>query len=95
MRALAAAALIALLASLRVPSLRRWRRPLSYFLCALLASTLQVGALKQVTNIDCPWDLQGFGGVRPVVHLFEDRPDDLPLRLRVGFRGRRRAGCGR
>jgi membrane-associated PAP2 superfamily phosphatase len=39
---------------------------------------LAVGILKEVTNIDCPWDLTGFGGTHPYVHLFADRPDDLP-----------------
>ncbi len=77
-RLLATMALLLLLASLRVPALQRWRRPLGYFLAAMLASTLLVGALKQVTNVDCPWDLQGFGGTRPVIHLFDNRPDDLP-----------------
>ena len=43
----------------------------------VLATTL-VGALKAVTNVDCPWDLSEFGGVRPYVGLLEDRPDWLP-----------------
>lgn len=77
-RAIAALALLLLLLGLRMPALRRWRRPLGYFVAAMLASTLLVGALKQLTNVDCPWDLQGFGGTRPLVHLFGDRPDDLP-----------------
>jgi membrane-associated PAP2 superfamily phosphatase len=78
LRVLAVVAAALLLASVRVSALQRWRRPLAYFLCAMLASTLLVGALKQLTNVDCPWDLQGFGGTRPIVHLFADRPDDLP-----------------
>lgn len=78
LRVLAAIAAMLLLASLRMPALHRWRRPLAYYLSAMLASTLLVGALKQLTNVDCPWDLQGFGGTRPIVHLFADRPDDLP-----------------
>lgn len=77
-RALASLALLLLLLSLRVLALRRWRRALGYFVVAIIASTLLVGALKQATNMDCPWDLQSFGGPRPVVHLFADRPDDLP-----------------
>ena len=77
-RALAVLALLLLICSGRIARLRRWRRPLAYFLTAMLMSTLLVGALKQITNVDCPWDLQGFGGTRPIVHLFADRPDALP-----------------
>ncbi|NJO12636.1 MAG: phosphatase PAP2 family protein [Gammaproteobacteria bacterium] len=36
------------------------------------------GALKSVTNVDCPWDLAAFNGTRPYVHIFGDRPDTLP-----------------
>jgi membrane-associated PAP2 superfamily phosphatase len=39
---------------------------------------LTVGALKETTNVDCPWDLQGFGGERPEIHWYQDRPDGLP-----------------
>ena len=77
-RAIAALALLTLLLGQKLPRWRRWRRPAGYLLASLLASTLFVGALKQVTNVDCPWDLQGFGGTRPIIHLFQDRPDDLP-----------------
>src|SRR5207342_1086221 len=41
-------------------------------------STGIVGALKATTNVDCPWDLAEFGGDRPYVSLFADRPDSLP-----------------
>jgi membrane-associated PAP2 superfamily phosphatase len=34
--------------------------------------------LKSVTNVDCPWDLERYGGSRPYVSLFGDRPDELP-----------------
>ncbi len=33
---------------------------------------------KQLTNMDCPWSVTRFGGDRPYVSLFSDRPDDLP-----------------
>ena len=44
----------------------------------MLLATLIVGGLKLVTNVDCPWDLAGFGGHNPYVALFADRPDALP-----------------
>ena len=57
---------------------RHWRRPTAFLLTSMLVATGCVGALKQVTNVDCPWDLARYGGTRPFVHLFADRPDALP-----------------
>lgn len=53
-------------------------RAFAFSVCALALSIGVAAGLKQVTNVDCPWDLQGFGGDRPYVHLFADRPDNLP-----------------
>jgi membrane-associated PAP2 superfamily phosphatase len=55
-----------------------WREAATYLCIALAASALLAGTLKHLTNVDCPWDLDGFGGTRPYVHLFGDRPDALP-----------------
>jgi membrane-associated PAP2 superfamily phosphatase len=57
--------------------LQEWRRPAGYFLLAMVLTIGIVGLLKTITNIDCPVDLQLFGGQFPYVHLFEDRPDAL------------------
>jgi membrane-associated PAP2 superfamily phosphatase len=57
---------------------RKWRRPTGFVLLALLLSIGLVGGLKAITNVDCPWDLTGFGGHNPYVALFADRPDSLP-----------------
>jgi len=54
------------------------RAALGYFAACMVVVPLIVGLLKQVTNVDCPWDLQGFGGTLPVVHWFEARPSGLP-----------------
>jgi membrane-associated PAP2 superfamily phosphatase len=43
----------------------------------MLLATLIVGGLKAVTNVDCPWDLAGFGGHNDYFALFADRPDAL------------------
>jgi membrane-associated PAP2 superfamily phosphatase len=59
------------------PRFASWRRPASYVAIAIILSTGLVGLMKSLTNVDCPSDLEGFGGTRPHVGLFEDRPDDL------------------
>jgi membrane-associated PAP2 superfamily phosphatase len=45
-----------------------------YLLATIALAWGLVGALKQVTNVPCPWSLQGFGGERPHVGLFDPRP---------------------
>lgn len=77
-RSVAAAALIVWCTALLQPQLRHWRRPAAFAFLALVLSTGMVGGLKAVTNVDCPWDLAGFGGSRPHIGLFADRPDALP-----------------
>lgn len=59
-------------------SLAHWRRPAGYAVAAAALSVAIAGALKATSNIDCPWSLELFGGARPYVHLFGDRPDALP-----------------
>jgi membrane-associated PAP2 superfamily phosphatase len=77
-RALGAAALLAWLATFFVKGLRTWRRTAGFMFAAIALSVGTVGLLKLVTNVDCPWDLSEFGGDRPYVSLFGDRPDSLP-----------------
>lgn len=55
-----------------------WRRPAGYLALSMALTVGVVGALKALTNIDCPWDLIPFGGHFPYEHLFDDRPDYLP-----------------
>jgi len=57
---------------------RLWRRHCLFVLAAITLSVGLVGGLKEITNVDCPWDLQEFGGDRPFAGLFEHRPDGLP-----------------
>jgi membrane-associated PAP2 superfamily phosphatase len=77
-RGVALAALVAWALSFRVARLAPWRREALYVFVAIAASTALVGILKLLTNVDCPWDLAGFGGEQPYVALFADRPDYLP-----------------
>jgi membrane-associated PAP2 superfamily phosphatase len=76
-RGVAAAALAVWSLSFAVPVLREWRRPAGFIALSMLLATGIVGLLKAVTNVDCPWDLAGFGGSHPYVALFADRPDAL------------------
>jgi membrane-associated PAP2 superfamily phosphatase len=56
---------------------REFRRPAAFFTVSAVLSMGLVGLLKNVTNVDCPWDLVPFGGRFPYVELFADRPDAL------------------
>jgi membrane-associated PAP2 superfamily phosphatase len=79
MRAVAAVLLgAAWLASRMVDRLEPWRRRIGFVFAALALSIGLVSGLKAITNVDCPWDLAEFGGDRPYVGLFADRPDSLP-----------------
>jgi len=77
-RGVAAAALVLWSLSFAVVRLRPHRRTAGFVLLSMLFATLIVGGLKTVTNVDCPWDLAGFGGDSPYVALFGDRPDAMP-----------------
>jgi membrane-associated PAP2 superfamily phosphatase len=76
-RGMVAGALAVFALSFCVRRLREWRRPTGYVVLAMLLAMLLVGCLKAVTNVDCPWDLTGFGGDNPYVTLFANRPDVL------------------
>lgn len=76
--AFSATMLIVLLAGLFSARARAWRRPAGYVVLTLLLGSGTVALLKRTTNVDCPWDLEIYGGSRPAVRLFGDRPDDLP-----------------
>lgn len=71
------AALIGWAASWKWARLAPYRRALLYFVLALVLVNGLTGLLKQLTNIDCPWDLEAFGGRFPYIGLFADRPDAL------------------
>lgn len=77
-RFVALGALIGLLASFVNPRFRQWRKGAAFVFAGIALSTALVGELKSVTNVDCPWSLQRYGGPYPHIGLFEDRPDALP-----------------
>jgi membrane-associated PAP2 superfamily phosphatase len=77
-RTVAGSALALWVASFLSAPMRHWRRGAGFVFFAMASSVLIVGALKAVTNVDCPWDLLEFGGDRPYVALFSLRPHALP-----------------
>lgn len=77
-RLVAAVVLVSWIATFFSKRLRPWRRRAGFAFLAVALSTGIVGGLKAITNVDCPWDLAEFGGDRPYVSLFADRPDSLP-----------------
>lgn len=77
-RVVAAAVLIVWVATFFNRRLQPWRRRAGFAFLALALATGIVGGLKATTNVDCPRDLSEFGGNRPYVALFADRPDSLP-----------------
>ena len=76
-RLVAALAIASWALSFAHPRVQRWRQPAGFVALAIVLSTAIVGGLKAITNVDCPWDLVGFGGHNPYVALLADRPDTL------------------
>jgi membrane-associated PAP2 superfamily phosphatase len=77
-RGVIAATACAWIASYRLPQLATFQPELRFLVLGMLIAVTVVAALKSLTNVDCPWDLTQFGGTRPFVPLFADRPDSLP-----------------
>jgi len=69
--------LVALVVSCCHARWQHWRKPLLYLFLAAGFSTGLVSLLKHLTQMDCPWDLQRYGGLQPFIGLFETRPAAL------------------
>lgn len=70
--------LLLVVASFLKSALARWRRPAAYLLFCILLTTGLAGLGKHTSNMDCPRDLERYGGDRPHIELLQDRPDSLP-----------------
>lgn len=57
---------------------RHWRRPAAFLVVSMVLGIAVVGALKAVSGVDCPWDLQSYGGIKPYLELFAHRPRGQP-----------------
>jgi membrane-associated PAP2 superfamily phosphatase len=77
-RLVALGALLTWLTTFRSERSSDLHRQAAYVALTIILATALVGALKTVTNVDCPWDLIPFGGDRPLIHWFEHKPGDLP-----------------
>jgi membrane-associated PAP2 superfamily phosphatase len=78
MKVVIALLLLAWLGSWLDARLARWRRALGYLLLSALIGVGLVNLGKQLTNVDCPWDLQAFGGDRVFYGLFDARLAEAP-----------------
>jgi membrane-associated PAP2 superfamily phosphatase len=58
----------------------RWRHLRSglwYLACATLGAGLLINVLKELTHVDCPWDLARYGGAKLYVPLLAPLPADV------------------
>lgn len=51
---------------------------LGVLILSLLACFLCISLLKRLIPMECPWDLQQFGGLKPYIGLFQARPSSMP-----------------
>jgi membrane-associated PAP2 superfamily phosphatase len=61
-RGVAASVILLWMGSFVASALHPLRRSAAFLILAMSLSVGLVGLLKQLTNIDCPWDLLEFGG---------------------------------
>ncbi|MEH6566650.1 MAG: phosphatase PAP2 family protein [Halopseudomonas sp.] len=70
-------AIVGFLISLLPTRLRQYRRPLGYLVLAMALCTSLVTPLKTLTNVQCPWSLQQYGGDQVHTPLLSKRPPSL------------------
>jgi membrane-associated PAP2 superfamily phosphatase len=67
-------AIVGFLLSLLPTRLRQYRRSLGYLVLAMALCTSLVTPLKALTNVQCPWSLQQYGGDQVHTPLLGERP---------------------
>jgi membrane-associated PAP2 superfamily phosphatase len=67
-------AIVGFLLSLLPIRLRQYRRSLGYLVLAMALCTSLVTPLKALTNVQCPWSLQQYGGDQVHTPLLGERP---------------------
>lgn len=70
----ASASFLCWLGSLRFSVLRKWRRSALLVLLAIAIGTSLVTLGKDLSNRNCPWDMDRYGGSVPYTTLFEGTP---------------------
>lgn len=75
--AFAVLSLIGFLASFISSSLAKWRRPLGYTVLAMTVSTGLITPIKKLTQVQCPWSLEQFGGVEHFSPLLGPRAEPV------------------
>lgn len=60
-----------------VPRMQPYRRAIWYLALAMPLSGLLVGIGKDITHVDCPWNLLRYGGEHPYIRLFQAHPGDF------------------
>lgn len=78
MRAVGAASLIALVITMLRPRWRHLRRTAVFITLSLALVPALVATLKFATQVDCPWDLDRYGGTAPYIGLLGDRSAASP-----------------
>jgi len=57
----------------------KYNRRITAYLClTIVLSTFTIGLGKIYSNVDCPRDLNLYGGTQPYIHVFSEKPDNLP-----------------
>lgn len=74
MKAVVLVLLLAWVASWFHAGLSRWRRALGYLVLTAVISVGLFNLGKRLSNVDCPWDLQEFGGDRVHYDLLHAQP---------------------
>ncbi len=69
--------LVAAPASRYAARFRHWQRGLWYLLAAVGLSAVAVNVLKEITHVNCPWDLLRYGGEFPYLRNFAPQPAGL------------------
>lgn len=59
-----------------LPGLKPYRKAIWYLALVMPLSGLLIGMSKEITHVDCPWDLVRYGGDNPYLRLFEPHPGD-------------------
>lgn len=64
-----------LLASFKITSFKKHRKPILILLLSLIFVPLIVAGAKYITNVYCPYQLEIYNGINPFVRIIDNYPD--------------------